>query len=125
MKKNKCLLSLIFLIISVCTKAQASQKSTTEDFEYTSALYYKSTEMILIDCRNSKGELVQFRYNKQDQSKTEELLFNPAGVTTEPVKIITKAELVGKKFKLTYNSTSAIDPSNPACCYKITAVTAL
>ena len=126
MKNNKWLFIFSISILSFCAAGQTSQKSNSAVFEYMSALYYSDTQATIIDCRNDKGELLQFVYSKQDALKTEEILFNkPAGVAHEPVIIVTKTQLVGKKFNLTYNSIGAADPANPACCYKITGLIAL
>ncbi len=121
--KFKSILFFTFVIVSSFTIGQTNQKAVTEVFEYISAEYDMVSEDTRIDFKNSSGEMIQFIYGKQDQFRNEEILFNKHGDLAIPTgKIVTKNELVGKKFSLTYSRIGSGDIANSKCCFKILSV---
>jgi hypothetical protein len=120
--------SIIISVIILCAawsygQSNASKKSLTETLEYVSAVYDPISEETQVEFKTAANEKRIFYYTKNDVLKLEEQFFNlPVQPITEAGKNLTKNELVGKKYEVSYLALT--EHSTTTCCFKMQSCTA-
>src|SRR5438045_2014664 len=95
-------------------------KKQSEIFEYQSAAYDAVSNEVSISMKNSSGVIKQFLYKDTDETKAEAILFNPISSLQNNANLLTKNELVGKKYTIEYVFIGTSSSENK-CCRKIKA----
>lgn len=117
--KFKILSFLVLVVLSSDLFAQekkASQK--TEILTYDSAVYDPASEETQVIFKNSANQKRIFYYSKQDELKLEEQFFNkPVQPITASGLNLTKRELSGKKYIITYYALT--EQATAECCFKM------
>lgn len=126
MKNFKWAMVLVVLAFSSGVKCQNEQKKIIEEFEYAGAHYDGGSGITTISFKNLKGEYRQFQFSPSDKLQKEAELFTVAdNLRTNKLINVSKSELMGKKYKITYSVIATVDPANPYCCYKISELSPL
>jgi hypothetical protein len=113
-------LSVLALVIWSSGLFSQTKKSTqkTEILTYDSAVYDPTSEETQVVFKNSANQKKIFYYSKQDELKLEEQFFNkPVQPITVSGLNLTKNELNGKKYKITYYALT--EQATEECCFKM------
>lgn len=112
--------NVFFGIILLCAARISGQNSKlidkTEILTYVSATYDPASTEKQIEFKSSDNEKRIFYYSGQDSLKPEEQFFKQpsAPITTEGLNL-TKEELIGKHFKITYHALT--ESVSTQCCF--------
>jgi hypothetical protein len=117
--RNILVVAAFIFIGSFGSKAQ-SKKNTAVLYEYQSAFYNAVSQEVYICLKDESGSSRQFIYNPADTDQSELILFNPINTLIGNSNVLTKTELVGNKFDLTFTSLNGSAPEG-TCCFKITS----
>jgi len=119
-KIKNIFLTILFLFLSDATVNAQAKKNVSETFEYQSALYNAVSQEVYISMKNNVGAVKQFLYKLADDSQTETILFNPINSLQGNSNVLTKSELIGNKYTITFIPLHGSAPEG-VCCFKITA----
>lgn len=118
MKLKLLSISVLFVLSSQVFSQTNKQTQKTEMLFYDSAVYDPASEETQVIFKNSANQKRIFYYSKQDELKVEEQFFNkPVLPVSSSGLNLTKTELTGKKYKITYWALT--EQATTECCFKI------
>lgn len=109
--------SVLLSLNGISQNKKAAEK--TEVLTYVSALLDPASEESQVEFKTANNEKRVFYYSKQDELKLEEQFFNKPVIPPLTSDLnITKEDLVGKKYKVTYHGLT--EHATSECCFKMT-----
>ncbi len=112
----------IILCVAVSYGQSNAVNFTTETLEYVAAVYDPISEETQVEFKTTDNHKRIFYYSKNDTLKLEEQFFNlPVQPITEVGKNLSKSELIGKRYQITYSALT--EQSTKYCCFKMQAYT--
>lgn len=117
--KLKIILCATLLVLTSKINSQTKKATDkTEVLTYVSAVFDPASEETQVEFKSNTNEKRIFYYSKQDVIKLEEQFFNtPVMPPTAANLNLTKMELVGKKYNVTYMALT--ENASKECCFKM------